>query len=152
MNFDPKICWFTRFVVNCCESNLRTFCRQIHQCAKIGGWEGGSSQLWKCQDFDVACSWKDVYELWWGLMGFWCRIYEFWCRIYATPGVGFCREVDGDYSRAVQAAPADGSISTIGMWAASRPLHQIAQATEPASVSASTSRLVPAKHEQPHQH
>ena len=42
---------------------------------------------------------------------------------------------------AVQAAPADGSISTIGMWAASRALHQAAaQATEPASASASASQ------------
>ena len=30
-----------RFVVNCRESNLRTFCREIHQCAKIGGRGGG---------------------------------------------------------------------------------------------------------------
>ena len=37
MNFHPKICWSTRFVVNCRESHLRTFWRQIHQCAKGGG-------------------------------------------------------------------------------------------------------------------
>ena len=28
MIFYPKICWFTRFVVNCRESNLRTFCHK----------------------------------------------------------------------------------------------------------------------------
>ena len=32
--FTPK---YVRFVINCCESHLRTFCRQIHQSAKIGG-------------------------------------------------------------------------------------------------------------------
>ena len=31
------ICWFTHFVVSYRESHLRTFCRQVHQCAKIGG-------------------------------------------------------------------------------------------------------------------
>ena len=36
-NFDPKICWFTRFIVKCRKSNLRTFCPQFHQCANIGG-------------------------------------------------------------------------------------------------------------------
>ena len=30
-----------RFVVNFRESNLRTFCREIHQSAKIGGHGGG---------------------------------------------------------------------------------------------------------------
>ena len=42
MNFHPKICRFTRFVVNCSESNLRTF----------GG--AGVSQFWQCQDFESA--------------------------------------------------------------------------------------------------
>ena len=27
--------------IDCPESHLRAFCRQIHQCARIGGWEGG---------------------------------------------------------------------------------------------------------------
>ena len=44
MIFYPKICWFTRFVVNCRESNLRTFCREIHQSAKIGGRGGREGQ------------------------------------------------------------------------------------------------------------
>ena len=35
MNVHPKICWFTHFVVNYCKSHLRTFCRQIHQNAKM---------------------------------------------------------------------------------------------------------------------
>ena len=41
----------TRFVANCRESNLFA-CRQIHQCAKIGGGDGGSSQCWQCQDLE----------------------------------------------------------------------------------------------------
>ena len=57
MIFYPKICWFTRFVVNCRESNLRTFCRQIHQ------W---SSQFWQCQDFEsVFYSNPSLNEMWW---------------------------------------------------------------------------------------
>ena len=58
MNFYPKICWFTRFVVKCRESNLRTFCHhQIHQCAKIGRRGGGErwSHFWQCQDFESGC-------------------------------------------------------------------------------------------------
>ena len=39
--FTPK---YVRFVINCCESHLRTFCRQIHQSAKIGG-RGGRAIL-----------------------------------------------------------------------------------------------------------
>ena len=50
MIFYPKICWFTRFVVNCRESNLRTFCREIHQCAKIGG-RGGQVNLGNARSF-----------------------------------------------------------------------------------------------------
>ena len=38
--------------IDCRESHLRTFCRQIHQCARIRGW--GLSQSWQCQDFDSA--------------------------------------------------------------------------------------------------
>ena len=60
MNFHPKICWFTRFVVNCCELNLRTFCRQIHQCAKIGG----SSQ------FACLCVYHRFKMWWWWWI--WC--------------------------------------------------------------------------------
>ena len=39
--FTPK---YVRFVINCCESHLRTFCRQIHQSAKIWG-RGGRANL-----------------------------------------------------------------------------------------------------------
>ena len=39
--FTPK---YVGFVINCCESHLRTFCRQIHQSAKIGG-RGGRANL-----------------------------------------------------------------------------------------------------------
>ena len=45
MNFDTKICWFTRFIVKRRESKLRTFCRQFHQCAKIGGRGGGGKPI-----------------------------------------------------------------------------------------------------------
>ena len=38
--FDPKICWFTRFVVNCRKAHLPTVCHQIHQRANIGGRGG----------------------------------------------------------------------------------------------------------------
>ena len=40
--------------IDCRESHLRTFCRKIHQCARIGG-RGGLSQSWQCQDFGSAC-------------------------------------------------------------------------------------------------
>ena len=42
INFYPKIFGLTRFVINL-ESHLVTFCRQIHQSAKIGvrGGDGG---------------------------------------------------------------------------------------------------------------
>ena len=36
--------------IDCRESHLRTFCREIHQCARIGGL----SQSWQCQDFGSA--------------------------------------------------------------------------------------------------
>ena len=45
--FTPK---YVRFVINCCESHLRTFCRQIHQSAKIGG-RGGQANLGNARIF-----------------------------------------------------------------------------------------------------
>ena len=39
--------------INCRESHLRTFSRQIHQCVRIGEWEGGLSQYWQCQDLGI---------------------------------------------------------------------------------------------------
>ena len=41
------------FFIDCRESHLRTFCRQIHQCAKIGGW--GVKPILQCQDLESAC-------------------------------------------------------------------------------------------------
>ena len=82
---------------------------------KLGGGRGGQANFGNAKILTSPVLERMYMSFGGGLMGFWCRIYEFWCRIYATPGEGFCREVDGDYSRAVQAAPADGSISTIGM-------------------------------------
>ena len=42
--------------IDCRESHLRTFCREIHQCARIGGW--GLSQSWQCQDFGSSWHWN----------------------------------------------------------------------------------------------
>ena len=44
--------------IDCRELHLRTFCRQIHQCARIGGRGGGLSQFWQCQDFNSAWHWN----------------------------------------------------------------------------------------------
>ena len=50
----PKNMYIYALFIDCCVSHLRTFCRQIHQCAKIGGWGRGVKpilampRLWKC--------------------------------------------------------------------------------------------------------
>ena len=64
--FTPK---YVRFVINCCESHLRTFCRQIHQSAKIGG-RGGWVLLQpplpyrsSCDSFTLALCAFDIHKL-----------------------------------------------------------------------------------------
>ena len=37
--------------IDCRESHLRAFCRQIHQCARIGGWEGGVKPILEMPGF-----------------------------------------------------------------------------------------------------
>ena len=37
--------------IDCRESHLRAFCRQIHQCARIGGWEGGVKPILEMPEF-----------------------------------------------------------------------------------------------------
>ena len=62
MIFYPKICWFTRFVVNCRESNLRTFCREIHQSAKIGGRGGEVKPILAMPGFWELFVWQPLPE------------------------------------------------------------------------------------------
>ena len=37
--------------IDCRKSHLRAFCRQIHQCARIGGWEGGVKPILEMPGF-----------------------------------------------------------------------------------------------------
>ena len=37
--------------IDCRESHLRAFCRQIHQCARIWGWEGGVKPILEMPGF-----------------------------------------------------------------------------------------------------
>ena len=57
LNISPEIILILQnmliYVIQCRESHLRTFCREIHQCARIGGW--GLSKFWQSQDFGSAC-------------------------------------------------------------------------------------------------
>ena len=58
--FTPK---YVRFVINCCESHLRTFCRQIHQSAKIGG-RGGWAKLGNFKKNISGLSIYSSYHIW----------------------------------------------------------------------------------------
>ena len=79
--------------IDCRESHLRTFCRQIHQCARIGGW--GERQFWKCQDFGTVWHWNPSLKIltsfavagipisWtFPLLPAWSRLNRFFSRIY----------------------------------------------------------------------
>ena len=63
---------------------LRTFCHQIHQCAKIGG--GPSNQFWQCHDLESSYSWSSSLMILVSYLITWSHLYvhKAWQRLHSS--------------------------------------------------------------------
>ena len=78
-----RILEYPRFI-HCRELHLRTFCHQIHQCAKIGG--GPSNQFWQCHDLGSSYSWSSSLMILVSYLITWSHLYvhKAWQRLHSS--------------------------------------------------------------------